>query len=388
MRENRAKVAVVGVGHSKVYRRAEEPLGKLAVDAARAAIADAGLKVSDIDGVATSPTHPAGGVGHTNGIHHVDTYFMIKALGLNPSYNDQGTFMVSQTFVQAVNAVAAGACNYALVFRALHNPDGRYGRFAPAVAAGDSQWELPYGASGPSNCGMLLRRYMDKYGGTREQLGTFVVRNRDNGLKWENGYWYQHRPERLTLDDYMNSRPIVEPMCIYDCDMPIQGAGAFIITSAERARDLPNKPAYVLGTAISPEFFSPVGFPLSLESQIEVGRIMGEHLYRNAGIGPKDVDVANLYDGFTPIVPFWAESLGFCAEGEALAWVADPDIPLNTSSGNQGAGRMHGIPHIYDSVLQVTGRAGIRQVPGAEVALAAIAPAHIGGGIVFGSEPN
>ena len=382
----RAKVAVVGVGHSKVYRRAEEPLGKLAVDAARAAIADAGLEVKDIDGVTTSPVHPAAGVGALDGVQMVSTWFMIDALKLNPSWSDLAGYMVTQAFDQAVNAVAAGVCKFALVFRALHNPDGRYGRTDQSVAYGANQWVVPYGSTGPTTIAQQLRRYMQKYGGTREQLGRFVVRNREYGLKNPNSYWYQHRREHLTLDEYLNARPISEPVGMLDCDIPIQGAGAFVITSAERARSLVKRPAYILGSAISPEFFSPVAYPDTVESQIEVGRRMGVHLYSNSGITVGDVDVANLYDGYTPNVPFWADAMGFCAEGEGLAWVADPDIPLNTSGGNQGCGRMHGVPHLMDGAMQVMGRSGERQVEGANISLVCVGGTHHAGGFVFSSE--
>ncbi len=383
-----ARVAVVGFGHSKVYRRAEEPLGKLAVEAAREAVRDAGLDMSDIDGIATSPVHPAEGVGAVDGIHIVSTDFMTKALGLDPSYSDQGTFMLTQGFFQAMNAVAAGVCKYALVFRALHNPDGRYGRVSPGRAYGTDQWFTPYGSTGPTTIAQQLRRYMEKFGGTKEQLGTFVVRNRDQGLKNENSYWRQHRPERLTLDEYLGARPISEPMGMLDCDIPIQGAAAFVITSAERARDLTDRPGYVLASAVSPEFFSDVGYPETVESQIDVGRLMAAHLYANGQVGARDIDVANLYDGYSANVPFWADAMGLSEEGQGLQWIADPSIPLNTSGGNLGNGRMHGVPHMMDGAMQVMGRSGARQVEGAELSLVCIGGTHHAGVILFGSRPQ
>jgi acetyl-CoA acetyltransferase len=386
MRSRRARAAVIGFGHSKVYRRAEVPLGQLAIQAARLAIADAGLRVSDIDGVMTSPIHPAAGEASIDGVHIVSTYFMIKALGLDPSYCDQGGVMVTQAFVQGINAVAAGACNYALVFRALHNPHGRYGRTNPPYAYGNDQWYLPYGVTGPTTIAQELRRYMETFGGTREHLGAFVVRNRDQGLKNENGYWYQHRPERLTLDDYLAARPISEPLGVHDCDIPIQGAAAFIITSSDRASALAERPAYVLATAISPEFFSPVGYPDTFESQIDAGRWMAKHLYANADIGVRDIDVVNLYDGFSANVPFWADALGLCEHGHGLPWIANPNIPLNTSGGNLGNGRMHGVPHLMDGAMQVMGRSGIRQIKDAKISVVCIGGTHHAGGIVFGSE--
>lgn len=388
MRNSQAKVAVVGLGHSPVYRRAEVPLGVLAVEAARLAIADAGLTPSDIDGVTTSPTHPAASPGAVEGIHVVGTHFMIKALGLDPSYSDQGTFMLSQSFVQAVNAVAAGACRHALVFRALHNPDGRYGRIAATRAYGADQWQNPYGSTGPTTVAQQLRRYMEKGGGTKEDLGTFVVRNRQFGLDNPNSFWAQHRPEQLTLADYLSARPISEPIGMHDCDIPIQGAAAFVLTSTDRARDLVPRPAFVLGTAISPEFFSPVTYPETVESQIDAGRRMAAHLYRNAGIEPCDIDVANLYDGYSANVPFWADSMGLCEDGGGLQWIAAPHIPLNTSGGNLGNGRMHGVPHLMDGAMQTMGRSGSRQIEGADISLVTVGGTHHAGGVVFASNPG
>ena len=387
MSRNPAQAAVVGIGHSPVYRRAEQPLGVLAVQAAQAAIADAGLTASDIDGITTSPVHPAAAAGSIDGIHTVGTYFMIKALRLDPSYSDQGTFMISQAFIQAVNAVAAGACQYALVFRALHNPAGRYGRIASSHAYGADQWYFPYGSTGPSTVGQQLRRYMHQHGGTKEQLGTFVVRSRDQGLMNENSYWAQHRPERITLADYLGARPVSEPIGMYDCDIPIQGAAAIVLTSVERARDLIPQPAYVLGTSVSPEFFSGVTYPDTVESQIDAGRRLASRLYAKARIAPEDVDIANLYDGYSANVAFWADSMRLCADGQGIQWIADPHIPLNTSGGNLGSGRMHGAPHLIEGALQIMRRAGPRQVGRASISLVTIGGTHHAGGVVFGSDP-
>ncbi|MER8589807.1 thiolase family protein [Mesorhizobium sp. M1338] len=358
------------------------------MDAALAAITDAGLEVKDIDGVTTSPEHPVAGAGAVDGLEIVSPWFMINALKLNPSWSDLAGYLVAQSFVQAVNAVAAGACRFALVFRALHNPTGRYGRINPSVVRGGEQWSFPYGLTGPVRPAQQLRRYVHKYGGTKEQLGKFVVRNREHGLKNPNSYWRQHSPEHLTLDDYMNARPISEPLGMLDCDLPVQGAGAFVITSVDRAKSLVQRPAYVLGSTVCPEFFSPVFFSPRVEEEIDVARRMGKHLYANAGITVKDVDVANLYDGYTPMVAYFADAMGFCPEGEGLAWIADPDVPLNTSGGNQGCGRIQGVPHLMDSAMQVMGRSGERQVAGANIALACVGTPMESVSLVFSSEAH
>src|SRR5207248_1163933 len=115
----------------------------------------------------------------------------------------------------------------------------------------------------------------------------------------------------------------------------------------------------------------------TLEEYMAIGKVTATNLCRNAGIAPEDIDLVNLYDGFSPVTPFWVESLGLCGEGESFAWVADPAIPLNTSSGNLGAGRMHGVPHLMDGALQVMGRSGARQVKDAGIAVSIVAPAPI-----------
>jgi acetyl-CoA acetyltransferase len=227
---------------------------------------------------------------------------------------------------------------------------------------------------------------MEHFGGTREHLGRFVVRNREYGLKNENSYWRQYNPVHLTLQEYLATRPISEPIGIYDCDIPVQGAAAFILTSAEIARDITERPAFVRGVAVSPEFYSDVGYPDTFESQIDAGRRMGDHLYQIAEVGPADVSVANLYDGYSANVPFWADALRLSGDGQGLQWIANPTIPLNTSGGNLGNGRMHGVPHLMDGAMQVMGRSGERQVQNTRISLVAIGGTHHAGGVIFGTD--
>ena len=381
------KVAVVGIGHSKVYRRAEVPLGNLAIDACTKAIEDAGLKASDIDGVATTPLQPFDlGEPDNEGVNRVTPGFIVRALGLDVNWGELVTGMVGQSLILAINAVAAGACKYALVWRAMYNPVGRrYGHSSPSAMGGPAQFTGPYGLFGPATFAFLAQRYMDRYGATREQMAAFIVNNRRKALMWEHGYWYQNGGQELTVDDYMTARMISEPLCIHDCDIPVHACGAFVVTTAERARDLRHPPAYVLGTS------SPYRVETSqvrrLEDYMEAGAQQARHLWENSGVGPKDVDVANIYDGFSIICPLWLESLGFCGEGEGFSYIGSPTIPLNTSSGSLGSGRMHGASHIVDAVLQVMGRSGPRQVEDAHISMVVVMPAP-GEGLVFSRTPN
>jgi acetyl-CoA acetyltransferase len=369
-----AEVAFVGVGHSKVYRRDEVSLGALAIEACRLAIDDAGLTIGDIDGVVTDPIQPFAGGGSIDGRHVVTSDFIINALGLDVGWYENligGT--VARTIISAINAVASRNITTALVFRALHNPSGRYGETNPPVATGPNEFDGPYGLYAPAMIAQIWSRYMHQYGTTRAQMAPFIVQCRNNGLLWEHGYWAQHRPEPLTEEEYLNARMVSTPLSMLDCDIPIQGAGAFIITTADRAQDMPHKPAYVRGWA-TPGIVGGAN-AMSLETVRERASRFGEHLYKNARIRPSDVDVANLYDGFSFFVPLWLETLGFSQEGEAFDFMTPErvgiggSLPVNPTGGNQGGGRMHGVAHIMESVLQIAGRSGPRQVKDAEIAL-------------------
>ena len=147
--------------------------------------------------------------------------------------------------IEAVNALAAGACNYAVVWRAMHQPTGTYGAVRETVARGESQFTVPYGfAAAFQPHALPYRRYMEQYGARREHLGALVVSQRRNANKNENAFFY-HQP--MTPEDYMNARMIAKPPCLFDCDIPVEGAGAIVLTTADRARDLKNPPAYIAG---------------------------------------------------------------------------------------------------------------------------------------------
>jgi acetyl-CoA acetyltransferase len=388
------RTAIVGVGHSKVYRRASVSLGVLAIDACTKAIADAGLTPEDVDGVVADPVQPFGGASNIDGLQVVTPEFIITGLGLDVSWYETlpgGT--ISHTLIAAVNAVSSGQCRAVLAFRALHSPAGRYGVTDPAVALGPAEFDGPYGLYPPANTGQLWSRYMFLYGTTREQMAPFIVNNRRNGLLWEHGYWTQHRPEVLTEADYMNAPMVSSPLSLLDCDIPVQGCGAFLITSAEVAKDMPHKPAYVRGWAVPGKVGGGLWQPLELLQ--ERAAHFAQRLYKNARIGPSDVSAANLYDGFSMFVPLQLEAFGFCKEGEAFDFMTSEkigiggELPVNTSGGNLGGGRMHGVSHIMESTLQIMGRSGPRQVKDAQIVVAtAGAPPGRASGLVLSATPD
>lgn len=372
----RARTAIVGVGHSRVYRRDDVALGRLTIEACRAAIADAGLSPSDIDGVVIDPVQPFDGAGLVDGINLVSPQYVIAALGLDVTWHAAPEWASTLgAVIEGSNAVASGNCRAVLAIRSLHSPGGRYGQAAPESAQQGFQYTLPYGVDAPGRFAQLWTRYMYEYGTTREQMAPYIVQARQNGLLWEHGYWTQHKPVPLTEQDYLSDRMISDPIGVLDCDIPVQASGAFVLTGADRAADCPHRPAYVGGWAV-PRRAAGAPHIMTLDEVRESAAIFASHLYRNAGLGPQDVDVANLYDGFSIFVPLWLEALGFCEEGEGFDFMT-PDriglqgtLPVNTSGGNLGAGRMHGVAQVMDGVLQVMGRSGPRQVDGAEVVLA------------------
>lgn len=393
----RNKVAIVGYGMAKSVRHSEVPIGSLAVRTADAAIADAGLTRQDIDGLACGvslPSYAVRGRSMQAGIDYVDSAFLAEHLEIEPVWMlDNPSF--PPALAQAVFAVGSGTASCVLVNRTLHNPLGRYNTMMSQEARGWDQWTAPYGFVAPSSgMAMPYMEYQQKYGARREHMATLALQSRENVQKIPDAYWCG-RP--LTFDDYMSSRMISEPMCLYDNDIPVDGGGSFVVTTAERARDLPNRPVYITSWArvVNPPSFLP-GTLGPLEHFYDRGRDLAARLWKNSGWRTDDVQVVQLYDGFLPLVWFWLEVLGFCPEGEAWRFIqdgriaADGPFPLNSGGGNQGWGRVHGVPHVLECYLQLAGRAGERQTPGASRALSTYAtPAHaIGEALLYSTDPD
>jgi acetyl-CoA acetyltransferase len=295
--------------------------------------------------------------------------------------------------VGAVAAVGSGLCRHVLVCRALNGPTGRYGYSNVTQVGGPAQFDAPYGVTPPTTWAQMWTRYQQLYRtGTREQMATLVVQERHNGLLWPHGYWAAHKPVPLDVAGYLDARMVSTPLAVFDCDIPVHGAGAFVVSAADAAADAPQAawlralaPAgYANGNALR---------PWHLEQERASGENVAGRLWRRSGLTPADIDLANIYDGFSIIAMLWLECLGFCGPGEAFGFVQngriglDGELPVNTAGGNLGAGRMHGIPQLMDAVLQVTGRSGPRQVAGAELALVSIGQQSGGGALILGSDP-
>lgn len=393
MWSSRGKVAVAGIGCTRLVRHSERSLGTLALEACSAAISDAGLAPTDIDGLATYPDAPYRGAGNVDGVDVVTATYIIRHLEPAPSIKwyvmtEQGG--IPTAVIEAVNALIAGACNYAVVWRAMHQPQGTYGAVREALARGESQFTVPYGfAAAFQSHALTYRRYLDRYGAKREHLGALVVSQRKNANKNENAHFYS---TPMTLEDYANARMIADPLCLFDCDIPVEGAAAIVLTTADRARNLPNPPAYVAGYGQN-TIRRPSMIVYPLEDYYENGSNLASKIWERSGLSPSDVDVAELYDGFAPSAMYWLEAAGFCGRGEGFEFIQDGrielggELPVNTHGGSLSEGRMHGMGHIVEAVRQVTGRAGTRQVEDAGVALVTEgSPMQKGSGLLFTRE--
>ena len=392
----RNQVAVVGYAHSPVVRHSELTLGEIAVQTARAAIADAGLHDKDIDGFVTGTLLPTAGAHQAeDGVSIVSADWLAAALGVEPRHTQgfMGNGQIPGSVSLAVEAITSGKADYVVMHRALHNPKkGSYHGNPMTQVRGGMQWSATQGYFGPlAMIALPYNEYLQRYGATREAMAAVVVEARKNGSRIPWSYWYD---QPLTVEEYLSAPQINDPICRFDCDIPVDGVASFVFTSAERARDLPNKPVYVSGYALSspPKPRTPLHWPL--DDIMGSGFGTASRLWENAGVSPSEVDLPQLYDGFSPFIWFWMEVLGLCAPGEAHQLTSsggiDSDrpgaLPVLSSGGALGNGRMHGIPQMLEVYLQLSGRADDRQREGATVGLAAHSSPHFGGAVVYSAE--
>ncbi len=371
--EHRAIIS--GIGMSQVGRRLGRDELELTCDSALAAIADAGLRPSDIDGLAT---YPGRSPGMTPGFSGPGTPDVQDMLRLNLRWHYGGSEGPAQlgAIVAACLAVAAGLARHVLVYRTLTESTAQGSGRRKAVGAGAERVDgsfsylLPFGSlSGATWQAVYATRYMHDYGATRAQFAHVALNARRNAMLNPNAVYR----EPLTFDDYMTARPVTTPFVLYDCDVPCDGSVAFVISAAEVARDLPQPPVRfeAVGTA--------VGDRPSWDQRLDLtgmaAQDAGAMLWQRTTLKPADVDVAQLYDGFSYLTIAWLEALGFCGRGEGAAFVDGGEriglggvLPLNTWGGQLSGGRLHGFGHLHEACLQLRGQAGARQVAGAQVA--------------------
>lgn len=390
---NAGKIAIAGIGFSPIERRTNIPLGRYAMTAAQQAVADCGLALSDIDGLATYPHAPFLGAVNRDGEDIITVKFFLAAPGIGTIgwYSQAGEGLVVTAIRDAVNALVAGACRYVLVWRAMYVPPGAYGHAVLREAIGDAQFTAPYGCISPIQWHALAyRRYLERYGATRASMAALVLNSRHNANRNEHAIFADRT---LTPDEYTSARMIADPLCLFDCDVPVTACVAAVLTTAERARDLRQRPAYI--AAIGQQTAGRTqALHYVLSDHIETGKPLADRLWADAGLGPADMAAAELYDGFAPSTLYWLEAAGFCPRGEAHRFIQngrialDGALPVNTFGGSLSQGRLHGMGHIAEAVLQISGRAGARQLADpAAIVIFDGSPMLTGGGMLLTRDP-
>jgi acetyl-CoA acetyltransferase len=390
------QVAIAGYAHSHVTRHADVSLGAQTVETARQAIADAGLAVPDVDGFVTGSLFPtAGAHAAVDGVSLVSANWLAEHLGVNPRYaaGFQGFGQLPGAVSLAVNALVSGAADYVLVHRALHNPRGKYHANPMTEAHGDQQWTVPQGYFGPlAMIALAYNEYMQRYGASREAMAAVLVEARKNGSRIPWSHWYG---APLAAEEYLSAPMINDPICRLDCDIPVDGVACFVLTSAERARDLPHRPVYVAGYATGAPVRHRLPLHWPLDDIMEVGTETARRLWERSGVGPQEVDLPQVYDGFSPFVYLWMEALSLCPVGEAHRVVLEGGIdsdrvkslPVLSGGGALGNGRMHGVPQMLECYLQLAGRAGERQRDRVSVGVACHSSPHYGGAVAYSAVP-
>ncbi len=337
------------------------------------ALADAGLELSDVDGIATS------------GVSRFSATQVADYLGLQPSWCDStfaGGSAYEMYIARASQAIAAGQAETIVISFASNQRSARSRSLGGVVESHtpEAQFESPYGPLYPlSYYAMAAQRYMHDYGVTREDLAQVAILAREWALLNPKAFRYESGP--LTVDEVLSSQMISSPLSALDCCLVTDGGGAVVVTSLERARNLAKPPVVILGYGESTTNTSMSAVPLLPTGAVASGKAA----FARAGLTPADVDLVAVYDSFTITVLLSLEALGFCGPGEAAALIGSTrvrpggDLPLNTSGG--GLSYCHpgqyGVLLLVEAVRQLRGEAGARQVANPQVALA-----HGTGGIL------
>jgi acetyl-CoA acetyltransferase/uncharacterized OB-fold protein len=377
------RVALTGVGQSRLGRRLMVDPLSLSVEACLAAVEDAGLTLADIDGLATYPGPAQPGFSE-GGIQAVEEALQLRPVWVNGAADTPGQ---NGSIMTAMLAVAAGLCRHVLCFRtvwqASYEAMVRSGQWHASTdrAMGFMEYRAPFGAMSAGNwIGLHASHYMHRYGATREMLGHVAITCRTNAMTNPEAVYR----DPMTMDDYLNARLVTTPFGLYDCDVPVDGAVAVIVSAIDAASDGPNPP--VLVEAVGTQILERLSWDQDTLTHMPQALGPGAHLWTRTSLRPDDVDVAELYDGFTFNAISWLEALGFCGLGEATdfldggrAIALDGRLPLNTHGGQLSAGRTHGYGFVREAMLQLRGQA-VNQVPGARVVAVSA-----GGGVPSGA---
>jgi acetyl-CoA acetyltransferase len=373
-----------GIGQSAIGRRLFRDDLDLTCEAALRAIDDAGLRVDEIDGIATYPGPIQGGPGFAGpGVYDVQ-----DSLGIDVRWHMSGLEGPAQIspIIHAALAVGAGLCRHALVYRTVTEASaaadtGRRGIGAgSAEISGFAAFLVPFGAMSAANwLALYARRHMHEFGTKKEHLGIIAITDRKHAALNPAAVYR----DPMTMEDYLAARAVSDPFGLYDCDAPVDGSTAVIVSSADVGPDLPHAAVHInaVGTAIRAR-------PLWDQWQditTMAARDAAEHMWSRTDLTPADVDTAQLYDGFSFLALAWLEALGFCGKGESGPFVENGrldlagELPFNTWGGQLSGGRLHGFGFVAEACRQLRNECGARQVKDCEVAVVAV-----GGGPVAG----
>lgn len=350
--------AIVGIGATEFSKNSGRSELQLAAEAVRAALDDCGLKPTDVDGMTsfTLDTSDDIEVARAVGIRDLKLFSRIP----------HGGGAATSLLHQAAMAVATGICEAVVCYRALNGRSGQ--RYSSGVAEGVTTsdlihwgWYIPFGLMTPASwVAMFTQRYMHEYGATTDDLAQVAISTRKHAVKNPNAFFYG---KPLTMDEYLSSRWIVEPLHLYDCCQETDGGCAVVVTTPERAKDLKQPPAIIRGVAqgaasdqeVMTSFYRP-----SITNLPEMD-LVANQIYAQSGLGPKDIDAAVLYDAFTPIVLWQLESFGFCKTGEGKDFIKNGNLevggrlPSNTHGGQLSEAYIHGVNGVNEGVRLIRG---------------------------------
>ncbi len=371
------KAAITGIGQSEVGRRLGRGDLDLTVEACLDAIDDAGLTRDDIDGLAT---YPGAGLG-TSGFAGPGTPEVQDALRLRLNWHDGGSEGAAQmrAVVAACFAVAAGAARHVLVYRTVtestsQGVGGRKGIGGDGDGSGGSggmprfsgflQWSLPFGAVSAVNwIALVAQRRVHEFGLTREQLASVAINARRNAELNPRAVYR----DPMSLEDYLSARMISSPLCLFDCDAPCDGSTAIVVSHVDHVPESRHPACHV--NAVGTALWGRPSWDQFDDMTTMAARDAAASMWRRTELKPRDVDVAELYDGFSILTLVWLEALGFCERGESGAFVEggstialNGPLPVNTAGGQLSGGRLHGFGLIHEACLQLRGGAAQRQV--------------------------
>jgi acetyl-CoA acetyltransferase len=386
------RAAITGVGLAMAGRRADRSALNLTLDAVFEALDDAGLRDSDIDGLSSWP-----GISATPGMAPVTLREVKESLGLKLNWFAASPEAPGQlsAVMNAAMAVACGQARHVLCFRTLNQYSAQLQRrsrgasgTAPERVEGLMSWIRPFnGLSAAHPLALVAKRHMHEYGTTREQLGALVLNSRRNAALNERALYRSP----LTMEEYLDARMITEPLCLYDCDPPIDGATVIIVSHIDAARSLRKPPLRI--EAMSGALHGRNSWDQFEDLTSMAANDAGRRLWERTDLKPGDVDVANLYDGFSILTLIWLEALGFCGKGEGGAFVEGGArialsgcLPLNTGGGQLSAGRLHGFGLLWETCRQLWSEAGERQVKEATVGITAAGGGPLAGCLLLTRE--